>query len=192
MANLSIMIDLDGTLKTEHDAIPPFEVTTIDVTSGSKKYTFGARPYTHEFLTEAKKKADLYLGTAAGGGYARRVIKAIGIEDYFTDIISAENFRDGMPCFAKFKNAIYTDGRCQHTNKKDSMAVVISRLRERDKNIQSGNINIDRVSQIGSMGRGSKIRTYNFIEDRVKDERVGRKFRTKDIMRGELDLIYRE
>jgi len=47
------------------------------------------------------------------------------------------------------------------------------------------------VTQIGNMSRGcEKIRTYNFIEDRVKDERVDKKFRTKDIMSGRLDLIY--
>jgi len=85
------------------------------------------------------------------------------------------------------------DSRCQHTNKKDAMAIVISRLKDKDKNSQNNNTNIDRVAQISGMNRGDgKIRTYNFIEDRVKDERVDRKFRTKDIMNGRLDLIYNE
>ena len=109
MKNLVIMVDLDGTLKTESGAVGPFEVESINVTSGSKKYTFGIRPHIHDFLSEAQKKADLYLGTAGGGGYARRVLEAMNIENYFTGVISAENFRNGDPCFGKFKNAIYID-----------------------------------------------------------------------------------
>jgi len=49
---------------------------------------------------------------------------------------------------------------------------------------------MDRSSQIGTMGRGSRVRTYNFIENRVKDERVKKKFPTMKIMAGSLDLIY--
>ena len=33
----------------------------------------------------------------------------MGIENYFDGIIAAENFRDSMPCFREFKNAIYID-----------------------------------------------------------------------------------
>lgn len=109
MSNLVIMVDLDGTLKTESDAIGPFEVASLNVTSGPKNYIFAVRPYIHDFLTEAKSKAQIYLGTAGGGGYARRVLKAMGIDGYFEGIIAAENFRDGMPCFKYFKNAIYID-----------------------------------------------------------------------------------
>lgn len=109
MNNLVIMLDLDGCLKTDHNATGPFEVPSLHVVSGSKTYTFGIRPYLDDFLTAAKDKATLYLGTLGGGGYARRVIKAMDIDHYFDGIISAENFRDGMSCFSKFGNAIYID-----------------------------------------------------------------------------------
>jgi len=109
MSDLVIMVDLDGTLKTESDAVGPFEVDSLTVTSGPKKYTFGARPHMHEFLIAGKSKAKLYLGTAGGGGYARRVLNAMGIDNYFDGIIAAENFRDGMSCFREFTNAIYID-----------------------------------------------------------------------------------
>lgn len=36
----------------------------------------------------------MILATAGGGGYARRVIKALNIESYFSKIIAAENFRE--------------------------------------------------------------------------------------------------
>ena len=64
MSDLIVMVDLDGTLKTESDAKGPFEVGSITVASGSKTYVFGVRPYIHDFLSEAKKKAKVYLGTA--------------------------------------------------------------------------------------------------------------------------------
>jgi peptide chain release factor 1 len=84
------------------------------------------------------------------------------------------------------------DSRCQHTNKQEAMAILISRLKEKDENLYNNSANQDRVSQIGNMGRGARVRTYNFIEDRTKDERVGKKFRTQDIMDGKIDLIYNE
>lgn len=85
------------------------------------------------------------------------------------------------------------DSRSQHSNKKDAMAILISRLREKDKNLYNSSTNSDRVSQISDMSRSSgRVRTYNFIDDRVKDERVDRKFRPEDIMSGKLDLIYNE
>lgn len=85
------------------------------------------------------------------------------------------------------------DRKCQHTNKKEAMAILISRLKERDKNLYNNNVNQDRTNQINDMSRSSgRVRTYNFIDDRVKDERVEKKFRTKDIMSGKLDMIYNE
>ena len=89
------------------------------------------------------------------------------------------------------KITVTIDGRSQHTNKKDAMAIIVSRLKEKDSKSHNNNTNQDRVEQIGNMGRGSRVRTYNFIEDRVKDERVKKKFRTRDIMSGNLDLIYK-
>jgi FMN phosphatase YigB (HAD superfamily) len=106
MNDLVIVVDLDGTLKTEHDAVGPFETETLTVQSGSKVYTFAVRPYIHDFLKAASSKARLYLGTAGGGGYARRVLKAMGIENYFDRIIAAEDFGRGIRFM---KNCIFID-----------------------------------------------------------------------------------
>ncbi len=124
---------------------------------------------------ESDFKIECKVGSGAGGQHKNKTMSAVKITHIATGI-----------------NATI-DSRCQHTNKNDAMAVVISRLKDRDNSIQNNNTNMDRVSQIGNMGRGDgKIRTYNFIEDRVKDERIQRKFRTKEIMNGRLDLIYSE
>lgn len=112
------------------------------------------------------------MGTGPGGQNRNKTMSAVKV----THILS------GM--------TVCIDGRCQHINKKDAMAIIISRLKNKDMALQNGSTNMDRVSQIGNMGRGTRIRTYNFIDDRVKDERIDKKFRTKDIMNGRLDLIY--
>lgn len=56
MDKLVLFIDLDGTLKTEHDEVGPYEVPSITVQSGTKTYVFGQRPHLHEFLDSAFQK----------------------------------------------------------------------------------------------------------------------------------------
>ena len=94
MGKLVLFLDLDGTLKTEHDDTGPYEVPSVTVESGTKEYILAPRPHLHEFLNSAYKKAELVLTTAGGGGYARRVLKALNIEDYFSKIIAAQDFRN--------------------------------------------------------------------------------------------------
>ena len=82
--------------------------------------------------------------------------------------------------------------KSQQRNREDSKEVVIARL-EAKRNEDAGNqANGSRRAQIGNMGRGGGfIRNYNFIDGRVTDTRVSKKFRPKDIMSGNLDLIYK-
>lgn len=94
MNKLVIFLDLDGCLKTEHDDVGPFEVPSITVQSGSKTYVFAQRPHLHELLNTASQKAELILTTAAGGGYARKVLSAMNIRDFFSRIIAAEDFKN--------------------------------------------------------------------------------------------------
>jgi peptide chain release factor 1 len=113
------------------------------------------------------------VGTGPGGQHRNKTMSAVKVT----------HMKTGM--------SVCIDRRCQHTNKQEAMSILVSRLKERDLSSQAAAVNSNRSSQIGSMGRGDgKIRTYNFIDDRVKDERVGKKFRIKDIMGGKLDLIY--
>lgn len=90
------MLDLDGTLKTEHNDVGPYEVSSVTIKSGSNTYVLAPRPHLHEFLDFALDKADLVLTTAGGGGYARRILAALDIEKYFGKIIAAQDFRNGF------------------------------------------------------------------------------------------------
>ena len=119
-------------------------------------------------------KVEVSIGTGPGGQHRNKTMTAVKI----THIPSGLNAS--------------ADGRSQHINRQDAKAVLLIRLIERDFISKNASSNAVRVGQIGDMGRGTKIRTYNFIENRTKDERIQKKFRTSDMMDGKLDLIYSE
>ena len=49
----------------------------------------------------------------------------------------------------------------------------------------------ERRSQMGGGGRGNKIRTYNFMNGRVVDHRLGRKTsQIRRVMKGEFGLLW--
>jgi hypothetical protein len=63
--DLTFFVDLDGTLKTEAGAVPPFQVGIVEVESGMNKYDIGIRPHIHDFLKCAKSKGRVVLSTAS-------------------------------------------------------------------------------------------------------------------------------
>jgi protein subunit release factor A len=85
----------------------------------------------------------------------------------------------------------YADSKSQWSNKKNAMAVVLGRLRQKDSKERTAEIDKIRSEQVRDLGRGTRVRTYNFIRNKVIDENVKKKFRIKDIMDGKLDLIYK-
>ena len=104
--NLVIVIDLYGTLKTDANAVGPFEVDSITTNCYGKEYTFAIRPHVEEILKAAQSKGRLYLGTAAGGGYAEKVLRVMGITNYFDRTIAAQEFVRGFPVL---RNCIFID-----------------------------------------------------------------------------------
>jgi len=104
--DFTILVDLDGTLKTEYGIDPPFEVRTIHIESGMNKFDIGIRPHIIEFLDFAKTKGQLALSTASGRRYARKALIAMGIHHYFDHIFTAESFQRGIPYFP---NCVFID-----------------------------------------------------------------------------------
>jgi hypothetical protein len=104
--DLTFFVDLDGTLKTEAGVKPPFEVDTVVVESGIKRYEVGFRPHVEEFLQFANTKGKVVLSTASGRRYAHKMLIAMGIRQYFDEIISAESFNRGIP---HYSNCIFID-----------------------------------------------------------------------------------
>lgn len=86
---------------------------------------------------------------------------------------------------------ICTRGRSQHRNKENALKILFAKLVEKEEEVHSKKSQKERKKQIGTAGRNEKIRTYNFIENRVKDVRIGKALYCLDkIMDGNLDLIY--
>jgi peptide chain release factor 1 len=82
------------------------------------------------------------------------------------------------------------DERSQLKNKARAMDVLRSRLFEIELRRQQEEVGSARRSQVGSGERGSKIRTYNFRENRVTDHRIGLTLYNLDrVLEGQLDPL---
>jgi len=82
------------------------------------------------------------------------------------------------------------DERSQLKNKARAMEVLRSRLFEIELRRQQEEVGSARRSQVGTGERGSKIRTYNFRENRVTDHRIGLTLYNLDrVLEGQLDPL---
>jgi peptide chain release factor 1 len=82
--------------------------------------------------------------------------------------------------------------RSKHLNERFALEVLAARVLDKQRTQEEKEMRNKRQSQIGRSGRAEKIRTYNFIENRVKDARVKKALYCLDkVMNGNLDLIHR-
>jgi peptide chain release factor 1 len=84
------------------------------------------------------------------------------------------------------------DERSQHMNKEKALRLLKARLFQIEKEKLERGILEKRKQQIGSAERSEKLRTYNFMQNRVTDHRLGvTLYRLEDILDGDLDLLYK-
>jgi peptide chain release factor 1 len=82
------------------------------------------------------------------------------------------------------------DERSQLQNRARAMTVLRARLLKLAEDEQQAAMSAERRSQVGGGGRGEKIRTYNFKENRLTDHRIGFTiYRLQDVLRGDLDEV---
>lgn len=78
--------------------------------------------------------------------------------------------------------------RSQARNKEKALAILAAKLAEREESVLAGGVAAARRSQIGGADRSEKIRTYNFVQDRLTDHRLKQSWRNlPKIMEGELE-----
>lgn len=82
------------------------------------------------------------------------------------------------------------DEKSQLKNKEKALRVLRARLLDRAQRALQGEISDLRRSQIGSGDRSERIRTYNYVQSRVTDHRIGLTlYRLSDVLDGDLDEI---
>ena len=82
------------------------------------------------------------------------------------------------------------DDRSQHRNRASAMAVLASRLADKEQRERHQKEASMRKSLIGSGDRSERIRTYNFPQGRVTDHRINLTlYKIDAIMDGDLDEL---
>ena len=156
-------------------------VQRIPVTeSGGRIHTSAATvavlPEAEEVDVEVKSEdlqIDIFHSSGHGGQNVQKVATAVRITHAPTGI-----------------TAVCQDERSQHKNKEKAMAVLRSRILDREIRRQQQERSDSRRSQVGSGDRSERIRTYNFPQDRVTDHRVNlTKHNLEQILDGDLDEI---
>jgi len=82
------------------------------------------------------------------------------------------------------------DERSQLQNRARAMTVLRARLLQAAQDEADAKASVERKSQVGSGGRGEKIRTYNYKENRVTDHRIGfTLYQLQDVLAGNLTPV---
>jgi peptide chain release factor 1 len=85
---------------------------------------------------------------------------------------------------------VYINGRCQHANRREALDVLTARVNELERADKVGERDRRREQQMGGGSRSDKVRTYNFIDRRVVDHRLGKRTtQIAKVMKGQFDLL---
>lgn len=81
--------------------------------------------------------------------------------------------------------------RTQLRNKEKALEILAAKLEDRERQAEEAKYSAERKSQIGTADRSEKIRTYNFLQDRITDHRIKKNWHgIERIMAGSLDQVF--
>ncbi|MCU0969061.1 MAG: peptide chain release factor 1 [Rubrivivax sp.] len=125
-------------------------------------------------LNPAELRIDTFRSSGAGGQHINKTDSAVRITHLPTGVV-----------------AECQDDRSQHRNKARAMAVLLARLRDRERSERAAKEAATRKGLIGSGDRSDRIRTYNFPQGRVTDHRINLTlYKLAQVMDGDLaDLV---
>jgi len=84
-----------------------------------------------------------------------------------------------------------TAERSQLKNREKAMEILIAKLQQKKDEEEAAKYSSKRKSQVGTADRSEKIRTYNFIQDRITDHRIKKSWHNLEkILAGDLDPIF--
>jgi len=124
-------------------------------------------------INPADLRIDTFRASGAGGQHVNKTDSAVRITHLPTGLV--------VEC---------QDDRSQHRNRAQAMAVLASRLLDRERSERQAKEAAERKSLVGSGDRSERIRTYNFPQGRVTDHRINLTlYKLDQVMDGELSEI---
>jgi peptide chain release factor 1 len=126
-------------------------------------------------INPADLRIDTYRASGAGGQHVNKTDSAVRITHLPTGLV-----------------AECQDDRSQHRNRAKAMAVLASRLQERERMEREARDSATRRSLLSSGDRSDRIRTYNYPQGRVTDHRINLTlYKLPMIMEGDMqDIVY--
>jgi len=132
-----------------------------------------ADPMVEVTINPAELRIDTFRSSGAGGQHVNKTDSAVRLTHLPTGIV--------VEC---------QDDRSQHRNRAQAMAVLASRLADKERRERQQKEASMRKSLIGSGDRSERIRTYNSPQGRVTDHRINLTlYKIDAIMDGELDEL---
>jgi peptide chain release factor 1 len=124
-------------------------------------------------INPADLRIDTFRASGAGGQHVNKTDSAVRITHLPTGLV--------VEC---------QDDRSQHRNRAQAMAVLASRLLDRERSERQAKEAAERKSLVGSGDRSERIRTYNFPQGRVTDHRINLTlYKLDQVMDGDLAEI---
>ena len=116
---------------------------------------------------------DTFRSSGAGGQHINKTSSAIRVTHLPTGMV--------VEC---------QDERSQYKNKEKALKVLRARLLDQERKKASDQVAQERRSQVGTGDRSERIRTYNFLQARVTDHRIGLTlYKLEEILGGSLDEV---